>query len=138
VTDLISSRRTFLTGLGLALVCAPAIVRSTVIMPVKNMLILPDNIGDITFPLEGGAQFSQELSIHTDPNHPFYGLGSKNIAEFSHAKWSGKSDRPHHSIPLDVDDRWERMKAREKDSDPRLNKLALESEWYAFKKGATL
>jgi len=48
MTNIVSSRRTFLTGLGLALVAAPAIVRSGVIMPVKNMLILPDEIGDIT------------------------------------------------------------------------------------------
>jgi hypothetical protein len=110
MTEIISSRRSFLTGLGLALVCAPAIVRSTVIMPVKNMLLLPDAIGDITFPIEGMARYSSELNMYGNRYSDFV---ERPVAEFSHAKWSERSDRPHHSIPLDADHRWERMKARE-------------------------
>ena len=51
---MITSRRSFLIGLG-ALIAAPAIVRATSIMPVRQMLILPDQISDITFPIEGYA-----------------------------------------------------------------------------------
>jgi hypothetical protein len=54
---MITSRRSFLIGLG-ALIAAPAIVRASVIMPVKPMLILPEAkvITDLTFQIEGFAR----------------------------------------------------------------------------------
>ena len=120
MTEIISSRRSFLTGLGLALVAAPAIVRSSVLMPVKNMLILPDEIGDITFPIEGMARYSSEVDqarigswLSFERQTYDASFAGQEVSEFRHAKWSEKSDRPHHSIPLDADHRWERMKARE-------------------------
>lgn len=41
---MITSRRTFLTGLGAALITAPAIVRAGSLMPVKQMVDLPEGL----------------------------------------------------------------------------------------------
>lgn len=42
---MITSRRSFLTGLGAALVVAPAIVRAGSLMPVKQMVNVPRQYG---------------------------------------------------------------------------------------------
>jgi hypothetical protein len=42
VTDLITSRRRFLTGLGALLVAAPAIVRAGILMPVRQPLTIEE------------------------------------------------------------------------------------------------
>lgn len=102
MTELISSRRSFLAGLGVALIAAPAIVRAGSIMPVKQMLILPDKIGDITPPISGYASL-------VDPCH------THGRFTFENCHWNGLVDPTHsHSIvPPDANERWERMKARE-------------------------
>jgi hypothetical protein len=88
---MITSRRSFLVGFG-ALIAAPAIVRATNIMPVRQMLILPDKLGDITFEISG------------------YARSSLSQADFLLAKWS---DEEQKIVPLDATDRWERLKKRE-------------------------
>lgn len=72
---MIASRRSFLIGLG-ALVAAPAIVRASVIMPVKPMLILPEAkvITDLTFPIEGFARIAgwqtEWATVRSDGSFP--------------------------------------------------------------------
>jgi hypothetical protein len=101
-------RRSFLFGLG-ALIAAPAIVRATNIMPVKQMLILPDRIGDITFDIEGKG------TVYWMGSSGFHILDSKGVCPvppaYSHGVWSGDH------VMADVTERWERMKKRE--AEPR-------------------
>lgn len=88
------TRRSFLTGLGAVLVAAPAIVRAGSLMPVKQMLILPDRIEDITFPIEGFARTSPEILRYYTQYEP------EVFGEWKRSNWSGKT------VPLDASDRW--------------------------------
>ena len=55
------SRRSFVKGLGVALLAAPAIVRATSIMPVRNRLItLPESGGDPSWLYYMGWDLVQE------------------------------------------------------------------------------
>ncbi len=105
MSQIISSRRSFLIGFG-ALIAAPAIVRAGSLMPVKQMLILPPKISDLIFPIDGFADYSGAVLLNGEaycffpPKDP--------IASFSKG-WSSNTDL----VPKDINDRWERMKARE-------------------------
>lgn len=93
---MITSRRSFLVGFG-ALIAAPAIVHASNIMRVKQMLILPDQISDITFPIEGYAR-----SV----------LDDIGFANFTGSKWSSSQQ---NLLPSDADLRWEMLKKREQE-----------------------
>src|SRR5690242_12302280 len=94
MSQIISSRRSFLVGLG-ALIAAPAICRASNLMPVKQMLILPDKIGTITFPIGGHAYMTGTSFMYHDSNG-WKELNPRDVL-----------------VPPDADARWERMKKRE-------------------------
>jgi hypothetical protein len=98
-TQMITSRRSFLVGLG-ALIAAPAIVRASVIMPVKPMLILPEAkvITDLTFPIEGFARVAgwqtEWATVRANPDgwklpdyDPRLRPANEKLAEFGGKGW---------------------------------------------------
>jgi hypothetical protein len=118
---MITSRRSFLIGFG-ALIAAPAIVRATSIMPVRQMLILPDQIGDITFPIEG---YAAAVEIEADA---WVGGSTSTkytktriipltkeqnvISEFKNGKWQFKDGRYDRSVIVTLrnGEQWQRYR----------------------------
>ena len=118
--EMITSRRSFLIGFG-ALIAAPAIVRATNIMPVRQMLVLPEKISDLTFPIEGfakvaGIERNEWISFHWnrsgDAKRKFYEYsGDTKIAEFK-GKWEF-NEHPHNNpaiVTLRDGQQWQRKK----------------------------
>ena len=99
MSKIVSSRRSFLIGFS-ALIAAPAIVRASNIMPVKQMLILPPRLDDVTFRIEGWARSSPEYLR-------YYTAKAEIFGKWERSSWNGKAVMP------DANERWERMKRRE-------------------------
>lgn len=128
MSELIPSRRSFLIGFG-ALIAAPAIVRASNIMPVKQMLILPPKLDDITFPIEGfarnvGIEQNEFVSVGAmddwgkSPRRRFVPM-REEIAKFDNEygpQWTFSEKHAVYSSSLEHvhnNDRWERLKKRE-------------------------
>jgi hypothetical protein len=93
--EMITSRRSFLVGLG-ALIAAPAIVRAELIMPVKQMLILPPKISDVLPPIEGYARVAGLYMSNDSAKLADY--GSKGW-EFTEHEFNGDY-RPSRAIVI--------------------------------------
>ena len=102
---MIIGRRGFLAGLG-ALIAAPAIVRASVIMPVKPMLFVPEPkiITDLTFQIEG---YVRESDLDN--------LGKYNPKTLSYDRYIETDYRTavKNCGIGDIDSRWERLTKRE-------------------------